>query len=277
MELGSTTLFSDPNIKEYYKLENANADKNSNNLTNTGSVTFTTAKFNNGANFGTTWGNSGKRLKVVTGMTTDLAVAWSMVCWVKETATIIGTNEIGHIIDWSSQTTTDRRVTLKYQDNSGTPRLVFTCAGTDNFYNVTIGTSTFRHLAVTKGSGGTVKLYVDGVMVATGTQGTDAGGSAEFSIGAAIDNTTANGCAMIIDDLAVFNRELTAGEVATLVYTTATAETATLTETITVTKGFAISVAETLSSTETLSYSVPVNTWSNMSRNSSTWTNMPQS
>jgi len=51
LELASLALFSDPNLAEYYKLEGLTG-KNGNTLTNVNSVTFTAAKYNNGANYG---------------------------------------------------------------------------------------------------------------------------------------------------------------------------------------------------------------------------------
>ena len=90
VELYSTPLYSDANLVAYYRLENTSDSKGSRTLTNNNSVTFTSAKFNNGANFGTTLANDlwlsylGDNLGISGG-------ACSLVGWINVNTQINGT------------------------------------------------------------------------------------------------------------------------------------------------------------------------------------------
>lgn len=276
-QVEATALFSDGNLEEYWKLESVSANKNGNNLTNTGSVAFSAARWALGADFGTTWGVNGKALRN-TGLSVNLAGAWSVSFWIKERVTIIGTGIAAHVIDWTSTTSTNTRVIIKYQDNAGTPRIVVEAAGTATNYNHTIGTSAFEHIVVTStGNSGTVTIYVNGTSVATGSQGTGTNAANSFSIGAAYDGTS-NGVAAIIDDVAVFDRVLNSGEVSTLynggALTYSVTETTTLNETSpSYIRGALYSVTEIVTPTETLTTAIPRVRWSNATQSSSSWTN----
>ena len=50
--LTTNTFLKDPSLQAYYKLENTNDSKGSNNLTNYNSVAFNAAMFGNGADMG---------------------------------------------------------------------------------------------------------------------------------------------------------------------------------------------------------------------------------
>jgi len=62
----ATSLFQDANCKAYYNLEDLVDLKGGFNLTNYNSVTFTSAKFNNGSNLGTS--NSTKYLEIANNL-----------------------------------------------------------------------------------------------------------------------------------------------------------------------------------------------------------------
>lgn len=275
-QLADTTLFSDGNLKEYYKLESVSANKNGNNLTNTGTVAFNAARWALGADYSTSWGSNGKVLRSGTSFSTDMSGAFSVSFWIKERITIVGTSATAHMIDWRSTSGTSRYCIVKYQDNAGTPRISIDAAGTTINFNVTLGTASFRHIVLTCSSGGTITLYIDGSSSTTGSRGSTTDANNNFAIGNAVDSTS-NGVAAIIDDVGVFNRLLTSGEVTTLfsagALTYSNSETISLTEAVTTTIGRTVSISETLSLTETYSIVAPRTPWSNSLKPTTTWTN----
>lgn len=211
-QLISTSLYVDPNLVSYYRLEDVTDSKGSNTLTNNGSVTFAPAKYVNGADLGAT--NTTKYLSRATNLgiagNSDLTIAF----WI-QLQSEIGSG-IYRLITFYSQTTADRYFIVNYEYNGGTPRLsINAAAGSNANYTVSLGTSTFHHIAITRNvSGNLVTLYVDGVSVATGTIGTDTAGDNQFIIGSLIGGGSY--ASAIIDDMGVFNRVLTAIEIGTL-------------------------------------------------------------
>ncbi len=211
-ELASLSLVSDANLVSYYKLEDTSDSKGSNTLTNNGSATFTSARYNNGANYGsansTKWLSRADQLGIAGN--SDLSVSM----WVKLTDEI--TSGTYTIFEHLSTTTANRYIACNYNYNSGTPQLdVNASAGTHATYTITLGTSVFHHIVVTRNVAGNVlTLYVDGASVATGTVGTDTDGNNNFSIGAS--RAGLRFLSGVQDDVAVFNRVLTPTEVSTI-------------------------------------------------------------
>lgn len=210
-EFASLSLRNDANLQEYYKLENISAEVTTpgNDLTNNGTVTFTSAVFNNGANLATP--NTTQYLRTTSTFSID-GGASSIFAWIKRkdsTTGIMfgqanGTSKVAFQI-YTSPT----QIILE--------RLKAGIVADQVSYSTTLGTSVFHHIGYTY-DGTTLKLYLDGVMVNSGSfSGSGSGAiTSGFNIGARPDN---NGdlTAAIIDDICIFNRELTSAEVS-LIY-----------------------------------------------------------
>ena len=207
-EILGLPLFSDANLISYYRLEDVSDSKGSNTLTNNGSVAFNAAVFNNGGDLGAS--NSSKSLTVGGNMGIAGAGDFTFSFWLKLRTEI--SSGAYRLISWNSQLTDDRYVDISYEYNSGTPRItVDASGGTGIAYNITLGTSNFYHIVITRSSG-TTTLYINGVAVGgTGTTGASAGGANIFYIGMNI--ASSNYTSAIYDDLAVFNRVLDPSEV----------------------------------------------------------------
>ena len=214
-ELITTSLFSDPNLVSYYRLQDLTDSKGSNTLTNTGSVTFSEGYFGNGANFGSS--NAGSFLSVASNLGVS-GGACSFSVWVKLLSEITALN-------WAfvslEDATTHVRNEIRYAYNAGTQQLQFTrsrmnVASDTLTYTITLGTSAWRNLLFTY-DGSTVTGYVNGVSVGTvASSGSGVTvGSNNFKIGASDNGTTSEGFASsILDDVPVFTRALTAAECA---------------------------------------------------------------
>lgn len=214
IELASTPLFSDANLVAYYKLEDVNDSKGSYTLTNNNTVAFNAAKFNNGADFGAS--NTNKSLSI----NSDLSIQGgniSVSFWVKNYSNP-STGAFTYFM--TNNDTNDVEYSIFYQYNGGTYRLNFDryknpdSAGTDVFYNVDLGTSLFNHIVATY-DGTTMRLYLNGIEVGnTPASGTGSGTTTtKTSIGARNDGLANYFSKSIIDDVAIFNRALTATEI----------------------------------------------------------------
>lgn len=211
-QISTTSLFSDVNFQHYYKFEDANDSKGSNNLTNTGSVPFNAAKYSNGGDLGTSNTTDWFSRADANGVAGN--TDYSFAFWAKIT-TEIGA---GRYTFFSVRTTTgaSRYFDFYYDYNAGTRQLNLNASGTATNYTVTLGTAVFHHFVVIRNFGGsTTKIYLDGADVVSGTLGTGTDGSTTFGIGA---ETVAGGnpASLIIDDFGMWDRVLTADEVSTL-------------------------------------------------------------
>lgn len=222
-ELAKTSLNSDANLKAYYKLENANdSTATAYNLTNYGTTPFNSAKYSNGADFGTA--NSSRYLSIGNALGID-GGAISISCWVKIATQISAGHSFYTFVEQDSNNTKTQYY-LAYQYNSGTPRLIYNrgrlnVSSAQLFYNVTLTPGTWYHLVLTY-NGTTLKSYFNGSEVNVG--GTAASGNGTgtwtdtFIVGK--DYTANSGSDYfyggMLDDIAVFNRALTAAEVTTL-------------------------------------------------------------
>jgi hypothetical protein len=170
-------------IKACYLLEDVTDESaGSHDLTNSGGVTFTAAKFDNGANLGTP--NTTKSLTISDNLDIE-GGACSISIWIKLLSEI-GTG-IWSIV-WQSGGTNDVGNWMSYEYNGGTRRLSFErrreSVSNDNFqHNVTLGTSDFYNLIYTY-DGSDVIGYLNGVNVGTvASSGNGAGLSNNFRIG----------------------------------------------------------------------------------------------
>ncbi len=210
LELSSTPLFS--SVAHYWKLEDENATVGGVNLTNTGTVTFSAAQFNNGANFGTS--NSSKYLTVAN----DLGIAGgtcSFSFWIK-ILTQPGTDVVSRLFI-QGDAGTNVNFLIDYRDNSGTKKLRFNrqrqgTADDEFLYNVTLSESAFNHIVLTY-DGTTVRGYVDGAEVGSvSSSGNGASGGADlFRIAA--NETPTQFSSSIVDDFSVFSSALTSADV----------------------------------------------------------------
>lgn len=221
VELFSMSYFSDANLQAYYRLEDVNDAKNSYHLTNFNSTPFNAAKFNNGADGGTT--NASLRLATSSTLgISDIGTSISFSFWVKMNT------EIGSGSQYMFEKTlgpTNPQVVgyyVRYEYNGGTRRLNFTRAKhgvADNacFISATLGTTNWTHIALTW-DGSTVRGYIGGTegctVASSGSGATDSNLTNRFAI-LSSDNGYAPGSWLsgIVDDMAVFNRQLTATEI----------------------------------------------------------------
>lgn len=216
VQLGDTTLFSDANLQEYYTLEDANADKNANNLTEENTPTYVSAKFTNGVSGGTTDGNKALTIASSLGFGSG---DYSISLWLKLNTEIAA--GLYYICEIASATA-NNSVLLQYDYNSGTPQLsvqrvrLGVAADTGTPYNITLGTSAFYHIVWTyNNTSNTMKLYVNNVEVQSFTSSGDGsgGGTDRFRLLAGRNNATDNNTLGIIDDVGLFNRVLTTTDI----------------------------------------------------------------
>lgn len=208
IELYSTPLFSDANLKAYYRLEDVTDSKNDYDLTNYGTTTFGSAKFNNGAECDST----SKRLQVASNLGTagngDLSISF----WIKLTSEVAFSDVRYSLVSIYSTTGADRFLSFNYEYNGGTRRLAVTASGTFTYYEIALGTDNWYHLVVTRSSGGNVIVYKNGDSVATGSAGSSAGGGNQFGI----STGSSSGAKALFDDVAVFNKVLSTTEISNL-------------------------------------------------------------
>ena len=211
-------LFGDANLVAYYKLEDANDSKNTYNLTNDNTATFTTGKYNNGVSFGT--GNTNKALWTSNTMGID-GGAITISLWAK----ILSNPSTGSFFDLAVQANNDSKVYFLiryYCDASGVFRVhinrTMYSVGSHNVEKiVTLGTSDFHHLALTY-NGTTLTGYVNGYSIGSiSASGNGSGwGTGEgFSLGFELVQASRYASALL-DDVAVFSRALTAVEIANI-------------------------------------------------------------
>lgn len=220
VELYSTSLYSDANLVAYYRLEDATDSQDQGtdyDLTNNNSVTFSSAKFNNGANLGTT--NTNKDLSVGNAVSLTATGAFTISCWVKLN-TEIGAGATWSFIGQFIGGTPMRRTTIDVEYTGANRTIQFTHQGRTDVikyinYTQTMGTSNWYYLVSTYAGGSTGNIfsgYVNGNLVGTTTSNYNGTYSAA-------DMTTIGSYYHIqyssatVDDCAVFSRALSATEI----------------------------------------------------------------
>lgn len=219
-ELTGTSLFSDANLIAYYKAEDTSDSKGSRTLTNDNSVTFTTGKYNNASNFGSS--NTNKSLHRAGDAYGFSGGAVTISCWVKLLAEIAAGSWA--FVDLSSDTN-DNVYQIVYEYNSGTQRIAFNRVkngvGFDRVRQTqTMGTSNWFHLAITYNTTN-IYGYINAVQYGpTAASGDGTGTTANsFTVGADNESVTAGGftpnlfASALIDDIAIFNRALSSTEI----------------------------------------------------------------
>jgi len=209
LELFSTPLFLDANLQAYYRLEgNSNDAKNSNNGTDTSiSYSVTNAKFGQAADFPSSNAGSYIAIPVSISATHD----FTLHCWVYIPSTSqlgtfikIGDASSGYAIGVGSGTMT-----------SNGNNLIGLYEGVSWLDSATaIGTG--LHMVDLVGdSSGHPKMYLDGVQVYSDTSNTPIAPANSAAIGRATGSNRYFNYGNI-DDVALFNRALTAGEITSL-------------------------------------------------------------
>jgi len=217
IELGSTPLVSDANLRAYWKLEDVNdSTANGYNLTNNGSLSFGAALFNNGADLGNP--NTTKFLSTtnVFGISTGSRTL-SFGGWFKLNAEI-STSQFDMAAKRIDIDGTNRGVYyLVYEYNAGTRRFnVGYYDGTNNnaYYDVTLGT-TWHHIFITSDNTGWI-FYLDGVSRITGTTAATSTWAVDTSFWLGYGGSAAYWTPGIYDDWSFFSRKLADTEVSNL-------------------------------------------------------------
>lgn len=206
-------FYSNASFVSLYKLEDTSDSKASNTLTNHNSVTFTAARYNNGANLGS--GNTNKYLS--TTQTFVDGGAFSVLGWVKLLSEIASGT---YTLFWQANNTSQTSFRIRYKYNGGSQTLDFTRSkggigeqGVIAYASGALGTSIFHHLALTY-DGSTVTGYLDGKAVGTGAASgngntSDVNG---FAIGMRTDGSS-DPTSAIFDDVGVASFALTANDI----------------------------------------------------------------
>lgn len=195
------------NIVAYWKLENTNDELGAYNLTNTGTVTFTTpGKINNAAQFTAT---NSQRLSTGSSMGLSTSGAFTFNFWV-----YISSFGSDYIMDFETTTAANRRFII-YQNSSSSCEALFS-------YNAigsgTLSTNTWYMFTMRYSGTGTnqCEFFVDAVSKGTVTIGTGTGGSRNnFALGNAMDSLGSQ-MSGSIDECGVWSRALTNGEITSL-------------------------------------------------------------
>ena len=211
--LSQTKFINDANLVSYYKLEDTSDSKGANTLTNNGTTTFSSAKFDNGADFGSA--NTNKSLSVASNLGIAGNGNITMSCWVK-IRTEPTSNQSMVLIQHSSTLTQARYFQLRYHNVAGTKKIWLDASNSPNSgVAVTLGTTDFYHFVATRDvAGNSVKLYMNGVLIDTTTLGTYATSLTDTFYLAT--NGSGDFASIYSDDTAIFSRALSAGEVAEL-------------------------------------------------------------
>lgn len=211
--LGGTALYSDANLKAYFQLESNGADSIGNyHLTTVGgSPAYSAQLFGNGMVC-----DNAESVSAVTncGITTANC---SIAFWLSPTIDISTAASL--LVQLNTGDTNDLGHGVQYEYNSGTRRLFFrrskwNVAHQGAYYNVTLGTSGWYHIVYTY-DGTNVRGYVNGELVA-GPTAASGNGSGTTSASTTIGTTTGTSLAAKFDDVAIFDKALSADEVTTL-------------------------------------------------------------
>lgn len=196
----------------------ADASGNGKTLTNNGTTAFASALINNGASFGSTNTTKYFSRSDSSGWSDG---AFSISLWVKLSTDVQNGTYSQQTFGFASLKTTNQYAEIRYEWNGGTPHLWFQrqragFAGTNFYYNVTLGTSSWHHIVFTY-DGTNLVGYLDGVSVttATDTNTGGSGGTASTRVGTSepADGEYTNG---LMDITAIWSRGITSGEVTTL-------------------------------------------------------------
>jgi hypothetical protein len=222
-ELNSSNLLGD--TVSYWRMENVNDSKGSNNLTNNGTATFVTGKFGNGLNLVVA---SSQYLSIADASQTglDFSTTLSFSLWVKFASLPASNTEYSLIT--KDDLGSNRQYNFTLYNAGGTPGIYvelfqLTSSIYDEIhYNWTPSTGVWYHLAFTVNTANAaateVTFYIDGVNVGNGTVGNNGGITAIDNKAAVfmIGNRSSSYFNGMIDDVGAFSRVLSNVEISTL-------------------------------------------------------------
>ena len=215
IEFGSLSLRNDANLQEYYKLENVTAEVTTpgNDLTNNGTATFVAAKFNNGVSGGSSDADKTLSIASALGLTNG---SYGISFWAK---VLTAPSSVTYNFLELFETTTDISLLVEYVDTAGTKTVVFHrvkvgVADEVASFAIDLGIADLHHFVITY-NGTTIKGYIDNIeraSFAASGNGSSATATKFCIMGGRTDNTS-NNFLGIVDDVALFNRNLTAADV----------------------------------------------------------------
>lgn len=224
-ELNETSLLADANLQGYYRFvsgslgtdETANSRDMADGSARQNATTTANGKFDDAADFTDNENGVGGANLTITSEDFDIGLGdFSFNLWVKrsvEISTAVDTF-LEHQFDGGAGAS-DARVRLIYEYNSGTRRINYNRkAGADAsvYKNVTLGTTDWHMITITYDSTD-VRAYYNGDLVDSFTSSGASGITSTSSLSIASGGGWWKG---YIDDLAVFDRELTQSEITTL-------------------------------------------------------------
>lgn len=201
VEIYNHPLYSDANLVSYYRLEgNSDDSKSSNNLTASNiSYGISYGKYGQGALFN---GSTSKLLSsasIIAGNSNR-----TVMLWYYPTSNASLQFIYTKMLDQANPG-------LFLANNSGTLRLVYRAASDTGFNAGPLTLNTWQHIAITQTSGGTVEIYQNGVDTGGGTVTMFANTNKECF--GRSDTDGAFGLSGNLDDIAMFNRTLSATEI----------------------------------------------------------------
>lgn len=211
-ELNKTILKDSANLKAYYRFESGalttDSGANGYTLTNNNTVAEGSGKYGGGADFGAS--NTNKSFSYANGLVDLSNSAVSFSTWFNLT-TAPGTGETQRILEWQSTVGTSRYLTLQYEDSAGVKRIRVDASNSTITYNTILSTGTWYHIAFTISAAGTVRVYLNGAHVATGSRSTGTTATNKIVYGNNDGGTVP--VKGLMDDTAIFTTELSADQI----------------------------------------------------------------
>jgi len=200
-----TSLYTDPSLVAYYRLENTtnNLGNPTYDLTNHGTTPFNTAVFNNGADGGAN--NTTKALDVASDLGISSNADISISFWMKaHNNPAFGT--INGLIIHNS-TDGQHYFYCYLQNNGGTTYLLIDCSGSGAWDSSIDFTTKFHHIVITRDTtNGVGTLYVNGNYLASCSIGSAT--PLATNLFGLFGHSGGEHSSAIIDDVAVFSRVL---------------------------------------------------------------------
>lgn len=199
-ELNSTSLINDANLQAYYRMEGSSVATVGVNGTDTATLTYSAlyGKYGQGVRVD---GNTGK---IVTS--TYNYKPMTFVAWVYPT-----TDQYNYIISENSTAITE--YTWRIDVTTGKQALGITGTALVGNSNTAVPLNQWSHVAVTYDGSGNFIFYYNGTADGSGTNNQTVTNTEAIQIGKYSTNASFAGN---IDDIAVFNRVLSASEIASL-------------------------------------------------------------
>lgn len=216
-ELNTLALLSDTNLEGYYRGESGllttDSSGNTRTLTNNGTVISSTGKYGNAFDFGAS--NTTKYMSTTNTMNIDGGNI-SLSIWVKLTTT--PASGVYACMIAQQNTSTNVNYQINYYNNGGTPEISFWrvrqgVSVDGGSYVHTLSTTEWTHLVLTY-DGTNIRGYLNDSLVfgPTASSGNGSGaGSGGFTIGS--DTNTASKFSGLIDDVAIFSKNLNTTEI----------------------------------------------------------------